>query len=147
LFCFGKTHRLFYENFVNFINQKITFRKSILLEGSGSWYNQNPSPRTTGNLNKDGGVKIHIPKPVRVETSTNPPRVDHSPGYFSFFRGLEKGFKHIPWPKKEDTKFHPDWMNGFRVIENYISQKEHDKFLAEVMEYSRTSNKITHFDF
>lgn len=115
---------------------------------SGTWYNPTPSPPPAPpqreNINKE---KVFIPpRAVRKETSTNPPRLEHCPGYYSFFRDLEHGFKHIPWPKKEDTHFHPDWMNGFKVIENYISQKEHDTFLAEVLEYSRKSHKVTHFD-
>jgi hypothetical protein len=116
---------------------------------SGTWYNPNssPPPSTPPAPRKENiSREKFIPKQVRRETSINPPRTDHCPGYYSFFKDLEHGFKHIPWPKQEETKLYSDWMNGFRVIENYISQKEHDTFLAEVMEYNRKSHKVTHFD-
>lgn len=115
----------------------------------GSWYNPNPSPsprpQKIDSYKNISGLKIQQ-KVIPKHTSTNPPRGDHCAGYYTFFRDLEHGFKHIPWPKNEESQFYPDWMDGFKVIENYISQEEHDKFLAEVMEYSKTSRKVTHFD-
>lgn len=104
---------------------------------SGTWYNPTPAPaRSTYKPTKQ----------IRRETSTNPPRTEHCPGFYSFFSDLETGFKDIPWPSKEETKFHPDFMNGFKIIPNYISQEEHDRFLREVLDYAHESHKVTHFD-
>lgn len=113
---------------------------------NGSWYNPNAtSPKKEGHKTISNS-QPRIQRPVFRHTSTNPPRAEHCQGYYTFFKDLEHGFKHIAWPKNDESKYPSDWMDGFRVIENYISQKEHDKFLAEVMEYAQTSHKVTHFD-
>lgn len=104
---------------------------------TGTWYNPVPTPTITHSKKST----------IRKVTSTNPTPAEHSEGYYSFFKGLENGFKHIPWPKNDVSVFtSSDFLNGFKYIPNYISQSEHDRFLSQVLEYANTSNKVMHFD-